>query len=117
MKLFRFDAETGKTIDRYGSINAVISRVTRAAGSAQIGCIHLGENGLVGYHQAVIPQLFLVVQGAGWVTGGDRVKIPIKAGQAAFWTAGEWHESGTEKGMTAIVIEAEQLEPAAAEIM
>jgi quercetin dioxygenase-like cupin family protein len=117
MKLFRFDAEVGKTIEKFGSSNAVISRVARAAGSAQIGCMHLSENGLVGYHQAVVPQLFLVLQGEGWVTGEDRKKVPIKAGQAAFWTAGEWHESGTETGMTAIVIESEQLDPAAVEIL
>lgn len=117
MKLFRFDAEVGRTIDRFGSINAMISRVTRTTGGAQIGCIHLGENGLVGYHQAVVPQLFLVVQGEGWVTGENREKVAIKAGQAAFWTAGEWHESGTATGMAAIVIESEQLDPAAVELL
>lgn len=117
MKLYRFDTEVGRTIDRFGSINAMISRVTRTAGSAQVGCIHLGENGLVGYHQAVVPQLFLVVQGEGWVTGEDRKKVPIRAGQAAFWTADEWHESGTETGMTAIVIESEQIDPAAIQIV
>jgi hypothetical protein len=35
----------------------------------------------------------------------------IKAGQAAFWISGEWHESGTEFGMRAIVIESDSLDP------
>jgi hypothetical protein len=34
-----------------------------------------------------------------------------KAGQAAFWIAGEWHESGTESEMMAIIIESDSLDP------
>jgi hypothetical protein len=31
---------------------------------------------------------------------------------AAFWSDAEWHESGSESGMTVIVIEGETLDPA-----
>jgi hypothetical protein len=31
---------------------------------------------------------------------------------AAFWADGEWHESGSESGMTVIVIEGETLDAA-----
>jgi quercetin dioxygenase-like cupin family protein len=113
MKMFRFDAEVGKTIDKFDSVNAAISRVVRTEEGVHIGCIHLKKGGVVGYHPAVVPQLFLVVQGDGWVRADGTERVPIKAGQAAFWKAGEGHESGTESGMTAIVIEAERLDPAA----
>ncbi len=77
-----------------------------------IGCMHIGPNGVVGYHQATVPQLFLVVQGSGWVTSTDRARHPITAGQAAFWHGGEWHESGSDDGIMVIVVEGEGLDPA-----
>jgi len=116
MDLFRFDAAVGRTITRYNSINFVMSPVMRpqeALPIGHIGCMHIGAGGVVGYHQATVPQLFLVVGGSGWVTSTDRDRHPIMAGQAAFWRGGEWHESGSDAGMTVIVIEAEQLDPAA----
>ena len=60
-----------------------LSRVMRTPGSVQIGCIHVGEAGVVGYHPAVCPQLFLVVNGKGWVCGEDRKRIAVGPGQAA----------------------------------
>jgi quercetin dioxygenase-like cupin family protein len=74
--------------------------------------MHIGAGGIVGYHQATVRQLFLVVAGTGWVRGTDESRQPIAAGQAAYWEAGEWHESGSQDGMTAIVIEATTLDPA-----
>lgn len=112
MQLFRFEAEVGRAVDRYGSRNVVLARIARLAGNAQVVCLHLGPGGIVGYHQAVVPQLFLVVQGEGWVRGEAPDRVAISAGRAAFWAQGEGHESGTDTGMTAIVIEGEGLDPA-----
>ncbi|MGG1660477.1 cupin [Brevibacillus sp. NRS-1366] len=112
MQIFRFDQQAGREIDRYDSVNAVIARIMRTPGSVQIGCIHLRAAGVVGYHPAVCPQLFLVVSGEGWVCGEDRKPMRVAPGQAAFWTTGEGHESGSETGMTALVIEGEGLDPA-----
>jgi len=36
--------------------------------------------------------------------------VPIRPGQAAFWEAGEWHETRSSTGMTAIVIESRKLD-------
>lgn len=113
VKRFRFDAEAGKVIDKFNSVNLVMARIIRTNHAASIGCMHIGQGGVVGYHQAVVPQLFLVVQGEGWVRGEEEERTSIKAGQAAFWEGGEWHESGSETGMTAIVIESESLDPEA----
>ena len=51
------------------------------------------------------------MQGEGWVRGEEEERTPIKSGTAAFWTAEEWHESGSDMGMVAIVIEGENLQP------
>jgi quercetin dioxygenase-like cupin family protein len=113
MIIYRFDKDVGKTIGAYDSTNLIMSRIVTSedTGSFHIGCMHLGANGNIGYHQATTNQLFLVVQGEGWVRSGNHHKMNIKAGQAVFWISGEWHESGTESGMMAIVIESDSLDP------
>jgi quercetin dioxygenase-like cupin family protein len=111
MRLFRFDADMGKVISAYESTGLIISPIARPSGLVQLGCMHLAPGGSVGYHQATIPQLFLVVAGEGWVRGEAPEQVPISTGGAAFWTAGEWHAAGTESGMVALVLEAETLDP------
>ena len=112
MKIFRFDAEVGREIDKFGSINFILAAVAQLNSDSRISCFHLGVNGVVGYHQAVSPQLFLLVQGEGWVRNEMSGRITLTAGRAAFWEKGEWHESGTDTGLMAIVIESELLNPA-----
>jgi quercetin dioxygenase-like cupin family protein len=81
-------------------------------GFFQVGCMHFDPGGVIGFHPAGVNQLFLVVSGSGWVRDETSGRIPIRAGQAVYWEAGEGHESGTETGMTAIVIEGPGLNPA-----
>jgi quercetin dioxygenase-like cupin family protein len=111
MRLFRFDAAVGRPIDQFGSTQLMLSPIARTTGQVQIGCMHIGPDGVVGFHQADPAQLFLVVAGEGWVRSENPEPVPIQAGQAAFWESGEWHESGSHTDMTAIVIESENLDP------
>lgn len=112
MKIYRFDSEVGREIENFGSVNFILSAVAHLKLEARVRCAHLGENGLIGYHQAVTPQLFLVVQGQGWVRVETSDHISIATGHAIFWDKGEWHESGTSTGLVAIIIESELLNPA-----
>ncbi|MBI5293439.1 MAG: cupin [Chloroflexi bacterium] len=105
MRIIRFDAEVGKGIDRYGSANVSRSRIAQLIADADISCMHFNPQGVIGFHQAVTPQLLLVVAGSGWARGDSNERVPVSAGQAALWDKDEWHESGSESGMTAIVIE------------
>lgn len=65
---------------------------------------------MVGYHQAVVPQLLLIVEGEGFVRGETDDYINVQRGEAVFWNQGEWHETKTDTGLTAIVIESEELD-------
>jgi quercetin dioxygenase-like cupin family protein len=111
MKIFRFDRETGKIIDRYNSAGFTLTRVAHLLEETMIQVAYLGANGLIGYHQATVPQLFLVVQGEGWARGRDQERTHIQTGQGVYWEEGEWHETGTETGMTAIIVESVRLDP------
>ena len=110
--MYRFDPEVGRSIDRYDSSGFVISRVAHLLDTAVVNCAYLDSGGIIGYHQATLPQLFLVVQGKGWVRGESAERSSIQAGQAALWEKGEWHESGTETRMTVIIIEGSKFDPA-----
>ena len=112
VNIYRFDADVGRSIDNFGSVNFILSRIAQLTAQARVSCFHLGAKGKVGYHQAVTPQLFLVVQGEGWVRDKTSGRGPIKMGYAVFWDSGEWHESGTDAGMIAIVIESQVINPA-----
>ncbi len=106
MKIFRFDRETAKSIDRYNSTGFTLSRVVHLLEETMIQCAYLEPHGGIGYHQATVPQLFMVVQGEGWVRGETQEITRIQAGEGAYWEEGEGHEAGTETGLTAIIIEA-----------
>jgi len=106
LKIYRFDANVGRSIGNFGS-NFIFSRVIRFNAEARVSCFHLDPSGLVGYHQAVTPQLFLVVGGNGWVRDETSGKVPISLGSAAFWDKDEWHEAGSNIGLIALVIEGE----------
>jgi quercetin dioxygenase-like cupin family protein len=114
VKFYRFDAAVARPITQFGSVGAAIAPVARPGpGAVQLGCMHLAAGGRIGRHPASGAQLFLVVAGAGWVAGADGARVPLNAGEAAFWEPGEDHESGTERGMTALVLEADEMDPAA----
>jgi quercetin dioxygenase-like cupin family protein len=90
-----------------GSLNA---RVRRVAPEAHVVVIEIAPGGLVARHPAVVAQLFVVVRGSGWVSGADGERQAIRSGEAVLWEAGEEHESGSDDGMTALVIEAESID-------
>jgi len=105
MKIYRFDAGAGESIDLFESYGFILSKIARLMEGAIINCAYLAPQGVIGFHETTTDQLFLVVQGEGWVRGAEPETTVIKTGQAVYWGKDEWHESGTERGMTAILIE------------
>ena len=90
-----------------GSVGA---RVRLLGAEAHVAVIEIAPGGVVGRHPAAVPQLFVAVRGSGWVSGGDGEREPIEAGEAVAWERGEEHESGSDGGMTTIVVETESLD-------
>lgn len=110
MQLVRFDSLPAHPITQFDSVSLSQSRLARLSSNAQVSLMTLGQGGQIGFHQASVPQLFVIIQGAGWACDASRVQVPILQGQAAFWHAGEWHAAGTDTGLTALVIESVSLE-------
>ena len=102
----RFELAGERDVTAPGSVGA---RVGRLAREAHVVVIEIAPGGLVARHPAVVAQLFAVVRGSGWVSGEDGQREPIAAGEAVLWDPGEEHESGSDEGMTVLVVEAESL--------
>jgi quercetin dioxygenase-like cupin family protein len=96
-----------RPVTAQGSTSAAVRRL---AGEAHVVVIEIEPGGVVGRHPAVGMQLFAVLRGAGWVSGGDGARDPINAGEAVVWDPAEEHESGSDEGMTVLVVEAESLD-------
>ena len=112
MRIFRFDPEVGKESEQFGSVKAIISRILHLEDEVVISSVYIQPQRKIGYPQAVTPELFLLVQGEGWVRGENDEKLDVQEGHAIFWEQGEWHETGSEKGMIAVIIEGVYFDPA-----
>lgn len=105
MKIFRFDLESGQGEGQFGSVKAIIARTVQLDNEAKVNAVYLHPDRNIIEPQALTQQLFLIVEGDGWVKGNSDEKLFVRQGQAIFWEIDESHESGTETGMTAVIIE------------
>ena len=109
MKRIQFTQEVANQIINYNSVDAFYRKIMKTEEPTSIGLIYIEPGGVVGMHEAPIPQLFIVVQGEGWVCGEAGEKMVIKTGEGVLWQQGQAHESGSTTGLTALVIQAEHL--------
>ena len=111
MRLVEFGPDRGSDLTRHRSAGVRAVPLIRSAslGRHAVSVLHLGPGGLVGRHPAPLDQLIAVVAGAGWVAGEAGERFEVRAGQAVVFDAGEEHEVGSTDGMTAFVVEADDL--------
>ena len=109
MKIYKFNKDAGKKITEFNS-DFILSRICQTQNITNIVWMHLEKNGIIGLHQAIVPQLLLIVNGEGFVRGESEEFVKVHTGEAVFWEKDEWHETKTDTGLTAIVIESEALD-------
>jgi len=113
MKLFRFGKDVGQPMERYQSSSIIYSQIAQICSPSSIGCMHIEPEGIVGLHEAPTPQLFLVVEGEGWVRGESEPSLLVKMGEGVFFDSGEWHESRSLTGMTCIIVQCDEFDQSA----
>ncbi|WP_100011261.1 cupin domain-containing protein [Lentibacillus sediminis] len=104
MRVFDLKKNSGRRITEFGS-NFLMAPLTRSNAPMQVSFFHLEAGGVVGYHQAKVAQLLLVTDGEGTVRGKEDEQVNVKTGQVVLWEKDEWHETVSEQGLTAIVME------------
>jgi len=112
MKLYSFDPKADQETDQFGSVKAIIAKAVAMEPEAAVNVAYIHPMERIGYYEEAAPQLFLLVEGAGWVRNEFDEVFPVKEGQAIFWEQNEWHESGSDNGMTAVIIEGVSFDPA-----
>lgn len=110
MQILKFGKEEAKAVLNYDSIFTSYLKIIKTEDPASIGFMYVKENGLIGRHEAPIPQLFIVIEGEGWVQGEGEETVEIKTGEAVLWAKGESHVCGSSKGLRAVVIQSEELQ-------
>jgi quercetin dioxygenase-like cupin family protein len=76
----------------------------------QAAIFRVAPGGRLRRHPATFPQILAVLEGSGEVSGADGVDEAIEAGEAVFWHGGEEHETRSAGGLTALIIEGENLD-------
>jgi len=108
VKIYTLSNQAGKNITHFDS-DFVLTRLVQTDGPVHMNVMNLEENGIIGYHEAAVPQLLMIIEGEGWVRTATDEKTLVKKGDLVFWKKGEWHETSTKEGLTAIVIEGPML--------
>jgi quercetin dioxygenase-like cupin family protein len=90
---------------------APLTRSLSHAAPCQAAVFRIAAGGRIGRHPATVPQVLAILDGSGEVCGADGVFESVAAGEAVFWTAGEEHETTTQTGLSAIILEGEGVVP------
>lgn len=105
MKIITFGHDAASSIELFHSVGASSVALGHGHGETHVYAIHVEAGGMIGTHPTGFAQLFLVVQGSGWASGHDNIRQPLKAGEGVYFACGEMHAKGSDKGMTAIMIQ------------
>lgn len=92
--------------DRFGTrhIRLWQAGILDGAEQTRVHIARFEKDSLLGRHPTKIWQLFMVIAGSGWVSGGDEVRFPILTDQAVLWHPGEEHDSGSDIGMSVLIL-------------
>jgi hypothetical protein len=112
MRVVQFSAKDATPIELFESVNVSAVPVGQGSGEVKVYALYFEAGGCVGPHPTGYAQLFLVVQGSGWAAGADGQRVPLLAGQGAYFLRGELHSKGSDDGMLAIMVQASDMQPA-----
>jgi len=97
-------------VEEYDVVGAAhAASIAFGSGEAHARVLRLGAGSQVAPHRTGFGQLFVPIQGGGWVSEGADV-VEIRVGQAAYFPRGVTHAKGSETGMVALMIQVHDLE-------
>ena len=114
MRRLRFDPDAAREPrdDLLEGVTVAPLTASMGGGSAfQAAVFRLAAGGRIARHAARCRQILAVLEGAGEVSGASGAAQRIAAGEAVYWAAGEDHETRTDDGLTALIIEGDGLVP------
>ncbi|MGZ4488420.1 MAG: cupin domain-containing protein [Nocardioides sp.] len=104
MRILSFEGLPGRPVDHHGSVGFTVGAFGLTA-DAHLVVVRLRPGGVIGRHPAAGRQLLAVLVGEAEVSGSHGDPVTIGPGQAAVWEPHELHETRSETGLTALVVE------------
>jgi len=92
--------------DARGSAAASIAS---GLGDAHVRLLRIEAGGEIGAHETRSGQLFIPLEGRGWVREGERVRS-VGVGEAVYLLRGVIHAKGSDTGLLALVVQVTDLE-------
>lgn len=111
VQILPFGSSVARAVESYDARRMTTVALASGSGEAHVYVARFEPGGDIGAHVTGFGQLFIVVDGDGWVSGDDDVRVPIATGQAAFFPRGRRHAKGSETGMTAVMVQVFDLAP------
>ena len=81
------------------------------SGESHSYVLHFEPGGTIGEHKTGFGQLFIVIEGQGWVRSDGELH-QVGVGDTIFLPRGVMHSKGSESGMTAVMVQSFDLDPA-----
>ncbi|WP_193605441.1 cupin domain-containing protein [Nocardioides dongkuii] len=104
MRVLTLGARAGRPVDAHGSRGFDVTGLGITA-EAHLVTVRLRPGGVVGRHPAAARQLLVVLSGDAVVSGSHGDPVVLEPGQAAVWEPNELHETRSETGLVALLVE------------
>jgi quercetin dioxygenase-like cupin family protein len=104
MRVLSLEGFPGRPNDAHGSKGFSVGAFGLTA-DAHLVVVRLKPGGVIGRHPAQGRQVLAVLDGDAMVSGSYGDPVAIGPGQAAIWEPYEEHETRSETGLTALVVE------------
>jgi len=110
MRIIEFSLRKLEPITQFQSTGAAGAILAIGEGNTRVHYLRFEPAGQIGEHLTGFAQMFLIIQGKGWVMAGDGRRVDLAAGQGAFFERGERHAKGSDTGMTALMVQVDTLD-------
>lgn len=112
VRVTAWDAAGAYDASAFGSTGATIAPMGSGPLTAlSVSYLRLEAGGRLGRHPASGRQWLLVVSGTGEAIGAEGEPVSIAAGTLVAWSTGEMHETRTEAGLAALILEGGDWQP------
>ena len=110
MKIVDLTIQDWLRVEEYDVVGvAHAASIAFGSGEAHVRVLRLGAGSRVAPHETGFGQLFVPIDGSGWVSQGSD-EVEIRVGQAAYFSRGVTQAKGSENGMVALMIQVDDLD-------
>jgi mannose-6-phosphate isomerase-like protein (cupin superfamily) len=89
--------------------HAEAASIAFGRGDAHVRVLRMGAGGEIGEHETGFGQVFVPIEGRGWVRQGEQ-EASVKVGSAVYVPRGVLHAKGSDTGLLALVVQVTDLQ-------